>query len=80
MKQKSWQGGLRCEVGGGRQAEARGEIRLVLSPAVPGCGGHWRVEGDTFCLATLRDARLRDVIASPWFTLTFPLMIVNFIP
>lgn len=55
---------------------ARGD-KVALSPAVP--GGQWRVEGDTFCLATLRDARLRDVIAPPWLALTFPLMIVNFL-
>lgn len=76
MKQKSWQGvGAR---GGGRCAEGTREDKVGVITAVP--GGHWRVEGDTFCFATLRDARSRDVIAAPCFTLTFPLMIVNFIP
>lgn len=48
--------------------EARGEIRAPYHRAVPaarpsaGAGGHWRVVGDTFCFATLRDVRSRDVI------------------
>lgn len=29
--------------------------KVLLSVTVP--GGQWRVEGDTFCFATLRDAR-----------------------
>lgn len=56
----------------------RGEIRSALSPPVPAATGESKAI--PFCLATLRDARSRDVIAAPCFKLTFPLMIVNFIP
>lgn len=74
MKQKSWQG---VGLGGSEKTRGRGEIRSALSPPVPAATGESKAI--PFCLATLRDARLRDVIAPPCFTLTFPLRIVNFI-
>lgn len=59
------------------KTRGRGEIRLALSLSVPAATGESKAI--PFCLATLRDARSRDVIAPPCFMLTFPLRIVNFI-